>query len=290
MRRFLSFLIAASLAFPLWGQELQLPLKDGSLRFAIIGDSGSGDRPQYEVANQLARFHKVFPFEMVLMLGDNLYGGETAKHYQDKFERPYKPLLDAGVKFYASLGNHDHPNQRFYKSFNMDGQRYYTFQPMAGIRFFALDSTYVNQRQLEWLEKELSGSDSGWKICFFHHPLYSSGNRHGSDIKLREVLEPLFVKYGVSLVFAGHDHFYERIKPQKGIYYFISGAAGKLRKANIRDIGLTAKGFDQDYHFMLVEISGNELYFQAISRAGTTVDSGTIRRPQAAKSAAPTQD
>ena len=253
MRRLACVLIALGLALPLGSQELRLPRKDGSLRLAVIGDSGSGDRPQYEVGAQLERFRKVFPFEMVLMLGDNLYGRESPQHYRDKFERPYKPLLDAGVKFYAALGNHDDPNQRFYKLFNMDGRRYYSFQPRPGIRFFALDSTYVNPAQLAWLEKELSGSGSGWKISFFHHPLYSSGSRHGSDVKLREVIEPLFVKYGVNLVFAGHDHFYERMKPQKGIYYFVSGAAGKLRKANIKNTGLTAKGFDQDYHFMLVE-------------------------------------
>ena len=63
------------------------------------------------------------------MLGDNLYGNEGAKDFEKKFERPYKALLDAGVKFYASLGNHDNPNQRFYKLFNMNGQRYYNFKP-----------------------------------------------------------------------------------------------------------------------------------------------------------------
>ena len=201
-----------------------------------------------------------------------------------KFEAPYKPLLDAGVKFWASLGNHDNPNQRFYKLFNMDGNRYYTFRPArsTNVRFFAIDSNYIDKEQLDWLEKELSSSTSDWKIAFFHHPPYSSGRTHGSALETRAVLEPLFVKYGVSAVFNGHDHFYERSKPQKGgIVYWVSGAGGSLRKGDIRRTDLTAKGFDTDYHFMIAEISGDDLHFQAVSRTGTTIDSGVLHRPGA---------
>jgi hypothetical protein len=139
----------------------------------------------------------------------------------------------------------------------------------------------MDPKQLEWLEKELSSSKSEWKIAFFHHPLYSSGERHGSELDLRSVIEPLFVKYGVDVVFNGHEHFYERIKPQKGITYFISGAAGKLRRGNIGRSSLTAKGFDTDYSFMLVEIVDDQMYFEVISRPGTIVDSGVVTRREA---------
>jgi hypothetical protein len=61
----------------------------------------------------------------------------------------------------------------------------------------------------------------------FHHPLYSDAARHGSNIELRVVLEPLLVRYGVSVVFSGHDHVYERSTPQKGITYFIEGSSGQ---------------------------------------------------------------
>ena len=258
--------------------ETALPRKDGSVKFAVIGDNGTGGSSQFQVAERMTTAHATFPFEFVLMNGDNIYGDEEAADFQQKFERPYKALLAAGVKFYASLGNHDDPNQRFYKLFNMNEQQYYTFT-QGNARFFALNSNLVDPKQLEWLEKELAGSKSEWKICFFHHPLYSSGERHGSELDLRAVLEPLFIKHGVSVVFSGHEHFYERIKPQKGIYYFISGAAGKLRSGNIAArSNLTAKGFDTDLHFMLVEIAGDEMYFQTISRAGKVVDSGVIRR------------
>jgi len=279
MRRsaFLSCVALAAISLSLSAQELALPLKPGSVRFAAIGDMGTGKKPQYELAEQMTAYRQKFPFEFVIMLGDNIYGGNDPSDFESKFERPYKPLLDAGVKFYASLGNHDSPNQRFYKFFNMNGQQFYTYKK-SNVRFFALDSNYMNPQQLAWLEKELQGSGSDWKICYFHHALYSSGGFHGSATELRLLLEPLLVKYGVQVVFAGHEHVYERVKPQKGTYYFTEGASGQLRKGNLRKTDLTAVGYDQDCSFMLVEITGDELYFQTISRTGVTVDSGLIRR------------
>jgi predicted phosphodiesterase len=277
MRR--AFLIVLlGLAVPAAPQDAQLPLKDGSLKFAVIGDAGTGGSAQLEVAKQLAAARARFPFELAIMLGDNLYGRERAGDYVDKFERPYAPLLQGGVKFYAALGNHDDPAQRLYKPFNMNGERYYSFRPKQSVRFFSLDSNLMDQKQLDWLEKELSASDSDWKICFFHHPLYSSGERHGSNVALRQQVEPLFLRHGVSVVFTGHEHFYERIKPQQGITYFIAGSSAKLRRGNIGSSPLTAKGFDDGYTFMLVEIAGDELFFQTITQDGKTVDSGVIRR------------
>lgn len=261
--------------------ELPVPLpnKDGSFKFGVLGDFGTGDRSQYQLADEMAKLHGRFKYELVVLVGDNLYGSERPQDFKAKFELPYKPLLDAGVKFYASLGNHDSRQQRFYKLFNMEGKFYYTFNPKPDVRFFALDSTYLEPEQVEWLEKDLKASISDWKIVFFHHPLYSSGDRHGSDLRLREVLEPLFVKYNVSVVLNGHDHFYERVKPQKEIAYFVVGSGGKLRAGNIdRRTGLTAKGFDTDLAFMTAEITGDQMYFHVISRLGQTVDSGVLTR------------
>lgn len=278
MRRLSLLLLLIGLTTSSYAQQTRPSPKGDSLRFAVIGDSGTGGTQQLEVAKQLALHRSKFPFEFAVMLGDNLYGRERPGDYEHKFERPYKPLLDAGVKFHAALGNHDDPTQRFYKPFNMNGERYYTFRPKGGVRFFALDSNLMDQKQLHWLEKELAASGSDWKICFFHHPPYSSGGEHGSNVNLREQLEPLFVKYGVSLVLTGHEHFYERIKPQKGIAYFIVGSSAKLRRGDIRRSELTAKGFDDGYTFMLAEIDGDELRFQTISDKGQVVDSGTVRR------------
>jgi predicted MPP superfamily phosphohydrolase len=257
-----------------------LPNRPDSFKFAVLGDFGTGDRAQYQLGEQMAKLLTRFPFELVITVGDNIYGGERPQDMKKKFEDPYKPLLDAGVKFYASLGNHDDRAQSRYKLFNMDGRTFYTFKaPKEDVRFFALESDYPKPEQITWIERELENSNEAWKIPYFHHPLYSSGDRHGSHVELREVLEPLFLKHGVTVVFTGHDHIYERIKPQNGITHFVAGSGGKLRRGGLdRKTGLTATGFDTDQVFLGVEIDEDQLFFNAISRTGAIIDSGIIER------------
>jgi hypothetical protein len=260
--------------------QVPLPNKPNTLKFAVIGDNGTGERPEYDTGEQLAAWHARFAFPLVVMMGDNIYGSDRPQDFVRKFEAPYKSLLDAGVKFYASLGNHDSREQRFYKLFNMDGKLYYTFKaPKEDVRFFALESTYMDPDEVKWIDTELQKSNEKWKIVFFHHPLYSSGKTHGSQVKLAEVLEPLFVRHKVSLVLNGHDHTYERIKPQSDIQYFVVGSSGQLREGDLRrGSPITAFGNDRDRVFMLMEVDGDVLTFNAITSAGTVIDSGVIQR------------
>ena len=267
--------------------QLVLPLRNGSIRFAVIGDSGRGDAAQHQVAAQMLAWRARFPFEFVLMLGDNIYPPHTPGDYVAKFEEPYRALLDAGVAFHAAIGNHDDPVETSYAPFNMGGKRYYTFRELekrpagllgAAARFFALDSRSLDDAQLSWLREQLAASGSAWKICFLHHPLYTSGRYQWAARALRLALEPILVSGNVDVVLSGHEHFYERLQPQRGVAYFISGGAGSLRRGDIRPSSVDARGFDRDYHFMLMEISGDELYFQAISRTGETIDAGVITR------------
>src|SRR6266567_6089217 len=258
--------------------DIRLPLLNHSVRFAVIGDSGTGDKEQYEVAKQMALYREAVGFDAVIMLGDNIYGGHDSHDFAQKFELPYKPLLDAGVKFYASLGNHDDPNvERLYKPFNMNGERYHTFKK-GDVQFFALDSNYMDAKQLTWVEQNLRSSGARWKICYFHHPLYNDGKSHGPDLDLRNQLTPLLKLYGVNAVFSGHEHAYERIKPEDGIYYFIQGSSGKLVKDDFHRSEIMEKSFDRDRTFMLIEIDGDKLFFQTVSRTGQTVDAGQVGR------------
>lgn len=258
--------------------ECKLPQEQKSVRFAVIGDGGTGGSEQYQVAQEMEKCREETAFDFVLMLGDNIYGGKSARDFERKFELPYKPLLAAGVRFYASIGNHDNPNERFYKPFNMSGSRYYSFKK-GNVTFFVLDSNYMDSPQLGWLERELQTSDTAWKICYFHHPLYSDGKFHGPDADLRAILKPLFEKYGVNVVLSGHDHVYERIRPKNGIYYFVLGNSGELRYHNLKPAEDMLTGFDTDRDFMLVEIAGDKFYFKTISRTGQVVDSGVLDRP-----------
>jgi hypothetical protein len=162
----------------------------------------------------------------------------------------------------------------------MGGQRYYFFKK-GDVQFFALDSAYMDTRQLAWVEQNLKSSSTRWKICYMHHPLYNDGKMHGADLDLRSQLGPLLKDYGVNVVFSGHEHAYERIKPEEGIYYFILGSSGKLVRNDFHRSEQMAKSFDRDRAFMLVEIAGDNLYFQTIARSGETVDSGQITRQQA---------
>jgi acid phosphatase len=267
---------------------LALPSRPDSVKLAVIGDSGRGWAPQHDVARQMAVYRERFPFEVVLMAGDNIYEGPaTAEDYRTKFEEPYAPLLEDGVRFHAVLGNHDDPAQRHYAPFHMRGERYYTFtpsrNPVAGlatrVQVFALDSTNLDGDQVAWLTRELSTSRARWKIVVLHHPLYSSG-RYGVQSRLtRWRLESLFVEHGVDAVFSGHEHIYQRSRLQHGVQYFITGGAGSLRRGDGRTTQAIARSFDRDFHFMLVEIAGSSLYFQAITRTGATVDVGVLRKP-----------
>jgi predicted phosphodiesterase len=277
LRRVLATLlfVAAFWPFGLLAQIPPLPVRLDSLKFAVIGDNGTGDQPQYELAAQMVNARQRFPYDLVIMLGDNIYGKQD---FDKKFERPYASLLKAGVTFRASLGNHDSADSRYYKPFNMNGERYYTYA-LGDVRFFVLDTNVLDAKQLEWIDVALTESNDEWKIAYFHHPLYCDAGRHGSAVDIRVLLEPIFVRHGINVVFSGHDHIYERLKPQKGIYYFVAGSGGQLRKGDLQPSAMTAAGFDQDQSFMLVEVAQAEMFFQVISRTGTIVDQGVIRRP-----------
>ncbi|MQA30609.1 MAG: metallophosphoesterase [Luteitalea sp.] len=269
--------------------RIALPNLADSVKFVAIGDNGTGEKAQYEIGALMAQARELFPYDFVIMLGDNMYGSQRPSDFVKKFEAPYKTLLDAGVKFYAALGNHDKQENRFYKPWNMNGERYYTYTK-KNVRFFVLDTDYLDRKQQDWIENELRSSDDEWKVVYFHHPLYSSGGRHGSEVDLREILEPLFIKYGVNAVFAGHDHIYERIKPQSDIYYFVSGSAGQLRRGDLKRSALTAAGYDQEQTFMLVEIDTDALAVQAIAKSGKTVDSASMPRQKRIPALPPISD
>ena len=254
------------------------------ITFAVIGDFGTGEADEFGVAKKMFETHTQSPFEFVLTTGDNIYQNGSGRHFVKKFEEPFAGLIKAQVPFYASLGNHDvqegRQDQTNYPLFNMGGNNYYTISKGNGlVDFFMLDTTDFGLTQTSWLENALRNSKAKWKIAAFHHPLYSSAKNHGSDMKLRAKIEPMFTRYGVKVVFTGHDHIYERVKLQQGIQHFITGAGGKTRRGDVdMKSEIRAATFDKDNHFMLLELDENEIAFKAISETGEVVDSGTIKQ------------
>jgi predicted phosphodiesterase len=269
--------------------DVILPNALTSIKFAVIGDSGRWSSEQRELAALMARVRQQYSFEFVLMLGDNIYEGPaTRDDYLHKFEEPYAALLEAGVEFYAALGNHDDPEQIRYAPFHMNGERYYSFAPpedalakiATRVEFFALDTTNPDQGQLQWLEERLGASRAQWKICFFHHPLYTTGRYQYVSYYYRRLLEPTLVRHGVDVVFSGHEHIYQRSQLEQGIQYFVSGGAGSVRTGDGSVSSTVVRNYSEDLHFVLVEIDRDTLHFQAMSRTGTTIDAGTLSKDE----------
>jgi predicted MPP superfamily phosphohydrolase len=253
-------------------------------RFVVMGDFGTGSSDELAIARKMAELHQQSPLDFVLSAGDNIYPNGAGHYFARNFEQPFADLLRQEVKFYTVLGNHDveagRRDQMHYPLFNMDGANYYMMGRGNGlVDFFMLDSTDFDNQQTNWLENQLAQSKALWKVAVFHHPIYSSGKKHGSDARLRQRIEPLLKKHSVQVVFSGHDHVYERVKPQDGIQYFVSGGAGKVRRGDIRaDSVISAASYDNDNHFMLIELDEKEIAFKAISKDGAVVDNGVIRQ------------
>lgn len=253
-------------------------------RFAVVGDFGTGGSDEVAIAAGMLDVHHKSALDLVVAVGDNIYPNGSGRYFSKHFEEPFSALLKERVKFYAVLGNHDveegRKDQVNYPLFNMGGSNYYSISRNNGlVDFFMLDSTDLSTTQLSWLENSLRESKAIWKLAVLHHPIYSSGKKHGSDIRVRKQLEPLFTHYRVQAVFSGHDHVYERTKPQQGIQYFITGAGGKCRRGDI-DLKseLRASSYDLDNSFMLIEADETEMTFKSINQAGETVDSGIIKQ------------
>jgi 3',5'-cyclic AMP phosphodiesterase CpdA len=259
------------------------PIKN-KLRFVVLGDWGTGEDDQYGLGRRMVEQHRQLALDFVLAAGDNIYPNGSGRHFVKKFEQPFADLIKDRVPFYAALGNHDveegRQDQLNYSLFNMGGNNYYTVSRGNGLAdFFLLDTTALDNTQLNWLENSLRNSRAKWKIAITHHPLYSSGKKHGSSPKIQQKLEPLFTHYGIQVVFSGHDHIYERTHPQKGIQYFVTGAGGKTRRGGV-DLKsqCRAVSFDEDNHFMVIELDDREINFKAICEQGGVRDSGTIKQ------------
>jgi hypothetical protein len=261
-------------------------------RFAVIGDTGTGDEPQHATARQMAATFAKTPFQHVLMLGDNIYSDNFAKIDQ-VFATPYKELLAKGVLFHATLGNHDKrsaADQMKYPGFNMGGRPDYSFRPADDlVEFFTIDSTAVLEGrgpdQMVWLDKALEASKARWKIVYFHHPPYSPGSRHGDDPAVISKILPTLKKRGARVVLTGHEHFFAKIATRDGIDFFISGSGGKIhRKAINRQYPGLEAADDESHHFVLVTLTDDSLEWEAIGSTGASLGKGAVPLvPKAAK-------
>jgi predicted phosphodiesterase len=259
---------------------------DDSITFVVLGDNGSGGRNQMDVARQMALTYQQSPYGLVLLAGDISYYGSIDDRLDEVFTEPYKPLIDAGVEWELAIGNHEISEKKSdnaveeiqaqIRQFGKPGTYYVASHGPMDV--FVLDSTIPlstgqgGPEQLAWLEQELQASTARWKVAMVHQPGYSSG-KHGSSLEVRDALQPLFVRYGVDVVFTGHDHHYERTFPQDGVVWIVSGAGAKLTRVDGADFTAHAESTLQ---FMLVRIDGDTMNIEAVTIDGSVIDEVTL--------------
>jgi hypothetical protein len=295
MRKFgLPFLLIALIIY------LPVSAQDKPYAFVAVGDTGCGCSAQTRVSQRLIEWHLTNPFSTVVMLGDNIYGssfgtrGGSKSLFEERFDKHYFPLLNQGVKFYATLGNHDYETRGGQdevadkKRFNILGAKgYYSFVSDAKLdgkplgQFISRNSVAIIKKdrsdsaQIAWLSKTLSEGGAVWKVIYFHHPLYApAGEGHEPEVELRRDLEDVFVAAGVQLVLAGHNHYYARMKTQRGITHFISGGGGRsLKDPIINQYTQRAAGVN---HFIYFEVYPDKMNFKVVSAKSNFSDDGTI--------------
>ena len=269
------------------------------VRVLLFGDSGWGGNEQVRLARQM----RGVAWDLLVHLGDVAYQNGTEEEFTLRHFRVYSDILQSTPMFPA-VGNHDlHTNDgaAYDASFvwrpPFPGERYYTYR-WGGVQFISLDTSSPTAdvedlragigRQYDWLLKTLQSAHDEptikWTIVYMHHPLISHGlglSGHGGDRKLRVALGPLFEKWGVDLVAAGHEHHYERTTPVRGgrkvprgcgPVYVVAGSAGASRYARgVGSSSVTAVS-SREYSFVDLSIDAGVLVGRAIKQDGSLLD------------------
>lgn len=245
------------------------------VRFLAFGDSGGGGADQHALLEQMY----TVPFDLMIHTGDLAYDSGTIAQFEDNVFGVYADLF-RNIPFFPAAGNHEYKTLSaapFRGVFNLpgnSGEKWYSYD-WGRVHFVALDTEADYATQATWLDSDLAATTLPWKIVYLHKPPYSSG-MHGSDMSLRQRLEPVLQKHHVQLVLAGHDHDYERIKPQNGIMYVVTGGGGM----GTRTVGTSSfTAFSHDViHFVYAEVGVDELVLHAIDGTGREFDSVVISR------------
>ncbi len=253
-------------------------------RFAVLADTGTGSVNQYKVSRALAEYHQKNPFDTVLLAGDNIYTNGEFTKIRPVFTIPYQDLLKRGVKFYASLGNHDVRTMNgdlevAYPDFNMKGQRYY-IHGQGDVQFFVLNTNDLidpqsieRMKQLDWLDRALAASKAKWNIVYGHHNIYSAGVYEVNQVMKTDVT-PILKKHNVRLWINGHDHNYQRSKPIDGTTYLVCGGGG-AGLYPVKAQNWTA--FAQSVHsFGIVEVYQDQIMLTGIDSKGEIIDRGLV--------------
>ena len=276
--------------------------KTGVIRFAVLGDTGSGTTAQFDMAAVLSAANP----DLTIINGDILYPTFTAGQVDLRCISVYQPQMRT-IPFFFSLGNHDRYSNyydcisNFYHPTNsVDGayslskpELYYSFTHGDAL-FIILDTDQAarmdimpSSRQFQWLENQLATSIKPWKFIFFHNNIRSSGPHRFDDyngngifdrIEMQQTVGYLAAKYKVQIIFNSHDHLYERLSPQEGVNVIVTGGGGGSLYSFAGEWDPTSVQLWSRHHCVVVNVDENHLHLQALGSNSIVFDEMHIYR------------
>jgi hypothetical protein len=261
------------------GERVQRVSDAPLVRLAVAGDTGTGDAAQAAtVEEMLTQLEDQPPYDALVLLGDLVYDDGDADEVDTAVSGPFEPLIAQGTELVPVLGNHDYESGEQGEILAALGRdRAWYVEWVGPVRIVALDSVRADDaEQRSWLEQVLAAPQpSGtWTIAAMHHPAYSAG-AHGSTAEVQENWVPLFTRYDVPLVLAGHDHDYQRSLPLAGVTYVVSGGGAKLRPTGRKDFTAVSASV---LHYLELLVYRQRIVGRAIDQSSRLVDEFTIRR------------
>lgn len=267
----------------------------GGIRFAVIGDTGSGSVEQYRMAGVL----RSLDVDMVLLVGDVVYPQFTAGLSDARCFSVYQPQM-AQIPFFILPGNHDRYASAvdFFQAFYPENPAgfpdglFYSFD--AGDAHFVILDTDVGagialgpgSPQYQWLENDLASTSKPWKFIFGHNPWWSSGPHQWDDynvngirdeVEFREGVAALAMRNGAQVAFFGHEHTYERLGPVQGLHSIVTGGGGAYLYSESTRNPFSTHYF-MEHQCILAVLDGDLLQTCAIDMDGKLIDAMSIGR------------
>ena len=257
-----------------------------SVTFAVIGDYGQNSSEEGQVADMI----KKWGVDFIITTGDNNYllGSRSSlkknitKYYGDFIYNPDAPAnlqchgkaeKEKINRFFPCPGNHDNYTKGmkpYLDYFTLPGdEKNYDFS-WGPVQFFSINTgkdakiDCCESPESKWLQAGLSKSTSPFKLVYFHHPPFSTGE-HGNAVKMQWP----YSQWGVDAVLNGHEHFYERVQDSTAErpVYITCGSSGNTHlygcKVNPLDSArFKVKCDDQHWGAMKVKATAHLLVFE----------------------------